>query len=332
MNNQNNQNNQDNLNEAHQDCQENQDCQEKQAYQENQLIIIAGCGGGYDLFCGLPLYSREKQNQILVNFSFTEPILFDHFEKISEKCYYVDANTLKLELDEYTYFPEYKLSRILGHPIYCFVDSPTCYQITSGYKKIIQRHYHMKLGNITIYLVDGGSDSILTGNEKELGTPVEDVMHMKALDNLDTDTYIVRYLVLLGANIDVGHGVELKDIETRLDDLEQKYLVSKKILNKEDPEVMFYMNTFNQCNPEYSIVNSLVTAAINGHRGNYLPEALNQRIRESLVCINEMTITQYIFHLKPVLEENIYQKEITEHMTNNQVDNLIGKYNGYVVV
>ena len=51
-----------------------------------------------------------------------------------------------------------------------------------------------------------------------------------------------------------------------------------------------------------------------------------------MVDINEMTITQYVFDLKQVLDDNVYHREITEHMTSDDVDNLIGKYNGYVVV
>ena len=43
-------------------------------------IILSGCGGGYDIFCSLPLYFKyksEKQNVILVSLSFTRKSLLE---------------------------------------------------------------------------------------------------------------------------------------------------------------------------------------------------------------------------------------------------------------
>jgi hypothetical protein len=36
-------------------------------------IILAGCGGGYDVFCTIPLfYKNIKKNKIIVSLSFTD--------------------------------------------------------------------------------------------------------------------------------------------------------------------------------------------------------------------------------------------------------------------
>lgn len=49
-----------------------------------------------------------------------------------------------------------------------------------------------------IILCDGGCDSIMTGLEEHLGTPVEDAMTMLCVKNLNIQTY----LLLLGASVD----------------------------------------------------------------------------------------------------------------------------------
>ena len=63
--------------------------------------ILSGCGGGYDIFCTLPLYFKfKKQNKkvILISFSFT-PLDFlikfaksNQINQIDDFCFLIDAD------------------------------------------------------------------------------------------------------------------------------------------------------------------------------------------------------------------------------------------------
>jgi hypothetical protein len=56
----------------------------------------------------------------------------------------------------------------------------------------------------TVVLVDGGTDSLMRGDEIGLGTPREDIATIAAVDELEVER---KMLVCLGFGIDRFHGV-----------------------------------------------------------------------------------------------------------------------------
>ena len=109
-------------------------------------IILSGCGGGYDIFCSLPLYFKyksEKQNVILVSLSFTRKSLLEsladkkQIKVICKHCYLVDPE-IKMDVEGWEYFPEYYLSKILEQPIYVIHSDITINEITKSYNCIIE--------------------------------------------------------------------------------------------------------------------------------------------------------------------------------------------------
>lgn len=57
----------------------------------------------------------------------------------------------------------------------------------------------------TIILCDGGTDSLMFGDEVELGTPFEDSMNMAAVSLCSSVAH--KYLLCVGMGIDTFHGV-----------------------------------------------------------------------------------------------------------------------------
>lgn len=83
---------------------------------------------------------------------------------------------------QFEYFPEYTVSRLLGEPVYLLFCDGTIQDMVKAYEYIFRAHNaHMA------YLIDGGCDVLLSGNECQLGTPVEDMMHLKALRHFVCD-------------------------------------------------------------------------------------------------------------------------------------------------
>ena len=98
---------------------------------ESRNILIAGCGRGYDIYAGIPLYEEliKTKNVFLANYTFADVMKnYDHVEKISEYCLVVDENTPPIPNDEY--FPELTLAKKLKVPIYTFREVPILLMVT----------------------------------------------------------------------------------------------------------------------------------------------------------------------------------------------------------
>src|SRR5512139_3924757 len=138
-------------------------------------ILIAGAGGGFDIFCGLPLYfglqdAGKQVHLASLSFSFLPTPMVTKEERLSPSLLKVTADT-PLRTD---YFPELILSqwfRAQGQetPIYCF-ERTGVKPLLASYRTLVEQ-----LSLDTVILVDGGTDSLMRGDEIGLGTPQEDI-------------------------------------------------------------------------------------------------------------------------------------------------------------
>ena len=86
-------------------------------------ILLSGCGGGYDIFTGLPLYFHLKSNGyrvFLSNFSFTSRNLLNNSELIenSSTCYKIRYKSPGEDNSKTKYFPERDLCIHLNNNYY----------------------------------------------------------------------------------------------------------------------------------------------------------------------------------------------------------------------
>jgi hypothetical protein len=197
----------------------------------NKRILLAGCGGGYDCFVSLPLYfslrqQLQTQNVFIANLSFTDIKYLELFPKITDSCYDIeyDPEILKLE-SNIKYFPEYELARELSEHVYTFVDNGMkSYEL--AYIELIK-----KLNIDIIILCDGGCDSIMTGNEENLGTIVEDAMSMLVVNKLLNYKLISSaYLLILGATVDTFGEINREDFISNINALEKTNVLIEKII------------------------------------------------------------------------------------------------------
>jgi hypothetical protein len=153
-----------------------------EALEDSQNVLIAGAGGGYDVFCGLPMYlylkSRGKKVH-LANLSFAD-VMRSTARKITEAMVEVRATTSSYG----TYFPELYLAQWFlseGEKVSIYAMENTGVKpLTQAYQALV------KLLEIdTIILVDGGTDSLMRGDEFDLATPVEDAASIAAVSSLN---------------------------------------------------------------------------------------------------------------------------------------------------
>ncbi len=348
---------------------------------KDKKTLIIGCGGGYDIFCGLPLYYALNNNAILANFSFTNEALLErgNSNDIGPGFWEIDATTLTLPtkqefLNEVSlgegeqdkkppqwllkqlgitlgdfqeskaglrpdgvnglyYFPEWSLSQQLGHSVWTFNGNRGGRCITDGLKNLIKRY-----GIQQVILVDGGTDSLMKGDEEELGTQFEDMLSMAGLsqavleiatDSVDGDSHIDMYLYTLGYNIDSVHHVTNESVDANILEAikDGGFRGAYHILN--DPLAAGqYRETFMACYPASSWINSLVTAGLIGLRPDTTPDWILEIRGKSLLPISPIMGLYWAFDLRYIVSKKTWDMPaIAETVSEASAEGLLGSKN-----
>ena len=164
-------------------------------------ILIAGMGGGFDIFCGLPIFFALQQqltaslhlaNLTFSNIAFSPSAHLQGLTMLSPTLVGVHSTTQELPV----YFPELYLTQWFQEQrnenitLWCFKKAGVT-TILANYKILIE---HLKIDGIL--LIDGGIDSLSQGTEAQTGTIVEDSLSLAAVHQL---THIpVRLIGCLG--------------------------------------------------------------------------------------------------------------------------------------
>jgi hypothetical protein len=165
-------------------------------------VLIAGAGGGFDVYAGLPLALALWRSGVqvhLANLSFSELVLLDRDSWAAENVAVVTPDSASTDW----YFPERTLARWLADqdlPSTVYAFPPLGVErLRAGYRHLIDQ-----LDIDAVVLVDGGTDILLRGDESNLGTPVEDITSLAAVAGLDV---AVKLVTCLGFGIDAHDGV-----------------------------------------------------------------------------------------------------------------------------
>lgn len=274
-----------------------------------QNILIAGAGGGFDVFCGLPLYfwlKKAGKTVHLANLSFTELGLCDG-ERPAPSVVRVLANTGGSR----NYFPEAHLANWLTNrfdetPIYA-IERTGARPVLAAYEWIVQT-----LRPDTLILVDGGTDSLMRGDEAGLGTPQEDMASLFAANAV---TGVERkFLVCLGFGIDTYHGIcHARFLENTAALIEDGGYLGVWSLMSEMEEFHLYREAVEFASARMpqreSIVNSSIISAVNGWFGN---QHTSKRTQGSDLFINPLMALYWAFRLEHVARRNLYLDRIAD--------------------
>ncbi|MBN9693352.1 MAG: DUF1152 domain-containing protein [Verrucomicrobia bacterium] len=283
--------------------------------QSARTVLLAGAGGGYDLFTGLPLLAalrRAGKTVHLANLTFSD-------------LRYEDAETLRPGLVRISdqshgsaaYCPEVHLARWLADQgqtatIYLF-ERTGAKSVAESYRLLVEQ-----LQPDTVILVDGGTDSLMRGDESGLGTPQEDMASLAAVNQLSGVER--RFLVCLGFGIDafhgVSHGLVLENMAQLIAD--NGFLGAWSLLHS-SPEFAFYRAACDYVHarmPHHpSIVNSSIIDATTGWFGDH---HATQRTEGSSLFINPLMSLYWAFHVEAVARRNLYLPLILH--TNSYLD------------
>ncbi len=266
-------------------------------------VLLAGAGGGFDVFCGLPLYfalvDRGVQVQLAnLSFSALRPTPDERLDPVSAR---VTADSRGAS----SYFPERALCewfRARGQEvdIVCFERTGVA-PLKESYRRLVEAE-----GFDTLVLVDGGTDSLMGGDEAGLGTPQEDVASLLSASAVDLER---KLLVCVGFGVDRYHGVcHAQFLEAVAALSRQGAFLGATSLLPSMSEVQRYIDAcdfvFDRMPDHVSIVNSSIVSAIEGAYGDV---HRTDRTAGSRLWINPLMSLMWSFHLDPVADRILYR-------------------------
>ncbi len=270
--------------------------------EDSKRILIAGAGGGFDIFAGLPLYfalQRAGKHVELANLSFTYLGGTDA-ERLGPSLWRVQHSNE----GEAKYFPEKHLAEWLRrsvHPadIYCFD------KVGVGPLREAYAHLAKELSLDTVVLIDGGTDILMRGDEAGLGTPAEDMTSLAAVHGLDVPTKLIS---CLGFGIDAFHGVCHAHFLENVAALEQTGgWLGTHSLHLGMPDVAMFRDAVEFAHQRMphrqSIVNGSIVSALEGHFGNH---QRTDRTGGSELFINPLMAMYWHFDLGAVARRSLY--------------------------
>jgi hypothetical protein len=293
--------------------------------ERSERILLAGMGGGFDVFCALPLAHalREMGKTVfLANFFFTG-LSMTSIPPMCPGLYRVRAK----DHSSLSYFPELYLAQFLAQqgwetPIYSFEKQ--------GYNTLLEGYQFLQnlLEPDTIVLVDGGTDSLMRGDEFDLATPEEDALSLAVVDALTGPKQ--KLMACIGFGVDTFHGVCHAHFLASVAALTRSgHALGTFNLLPQQPAVQFYRQALEYAHSHMpdriSIVNSSVLGGIVGDFGNM---HYTDRTQGGELFINALMGLYWTFDLEGVARRNMYLERIRETRNFSEVWLAIREFRG----
>jgi hypothetical protein len=279
---------------------------------ESRSILVTGIGGGFDLFCGLPLYFhlRRRGYQVhLANYSFSEVESFTGGIRLTDTLVGVTAD----HDEPVICFPELYLaqwfhtSRQETVPIWSFHKTGV-QPLRANYEQLIE---HLEVD--TILLIDGGIDSLARGDEAEPGTFIEDTVSMAALTDLRIPTKQILACIGFGAEREVTHA---QILENMADLARRDAFLGVCALTKAMPEYRAYedavMTVHRRKYQDPSLINASIISAVRGEYGDY---HLTGKTRGSRLWISPFMPLYGFYDFASVVAQHLILPALTESIT-----------------
>ncbi|MDI1430782.1 DUF1152 domain-containing protein [Polyangium sorediatum] len=254
-----------------------------------KTVLLCGCGGGFDFLQGatlLPELERLGKRVILGSYSFGQPERIDDAAVV----YTAETGAVVKQVLAYSspppdYGPEVHLASFLDqerpksapHFVYAYyARSFTVPALRAFYAELVQRHEVD-----AVILVDGGSDSLMRGDEEGLGDPIEDAVSVGAVASLEGVK--LKLLCSIGLGADRFNGVsDAASLRAIAELTEAGGFLGAVSLEPTSPGFDFYKRCIEHvyANQTFrSALTGFILSAAEGHfGGESVPPALRNRV------------------------------------------------------
>lgn len=288
--------------------------------ENSKNILIAGAGGGFDIYAGLPIYFtlRELGKSVhLANYSFTPlqlaTVLGDPVVEIKDVLVGARGEVKR----KFDYYPEGFLAEWFSQQ----GQDEIVWMITGSGVPIVQQAYTRlirKLKIDAIILVDGGVDSLMRGDEANPGSLLEDTISLAAIEPLDVPTKILA---------SVGFGTEVEEDVCHYTALENMADLIKAGGFYGSCALTPQMDAFKQyeaaCHHAWdgdsrrkSHISTRIIPAVNGEFGDvHMYE--NDGYRSTRLFISPLMGLYWFFDADVVVKHSLLAKQIRNEATKN---------------
>jgi len=181
-----------------------------------------------------------------------------------------------------------------------------------AYEALVEKFYPE-----AILLVDGGTDSLMRGDEAKLGSPEEDMASMCAVDKLLSVKK--KFMVCIGFGIDSHHGVNhFLFLENVASLIKTGGFLGTFTAMKEMEEVKFYQKAckYSFTKMQTSIVSGSISAAVDGEYGDV---KFTSRTGGSKLWINPLMSIYWCFYLDHVARNRYNLEELKKARNFNEL-------------
>jgi hypothetical protein len=272
-------------------------------------ILVAGMGGGFDLFCGLPIYFELRKRGYtvhLANLSFAALREYADGEWLSPTLVGVRPGAAELS----GYHPErflagwFRESQGEDVTVWCF-DAAGTRVLVADYRQLVER---LKID--AIILIDGGVDSLTRGDEELCGSILEDYISLAAVNLLPEIPVRVMACIGMGVEGDVSHACILENIAALT---RQGGLLGVSALPAQSEAYRLYEEALNsvhrQPGQQPSVINASVVSAVRGHFGDY---HATERTRGSELWISPLMSLYWFFTVDAVAAQNLFLPQLQQ--------------------
>ncbi len=290
---------------------------------ECRSILVMGMGGGFDVYCGVPIYlelRRRGMNVHLGSLSFSPHLT--HLRNGVPLTGTLTGVTADHE-GVVVYFPELHLVRWLRTErgdeatLWCFRKTGVDPMI-GDFRRLVD---HLSLD--ALLLVDGGVDSLSRGDEAHMGSVLEDWVTLAAAAELDTLPVRMMTCLGLGAEEEVSHAHIFENI-ARLTAARGFLGSCSLVAQSEAGRAYDALVTYAQSQPyqDPSIINSSILSAVRGEYGDY---HLTQKTRGRTNWISPLMSIYWFFDLVRVAEQNLVLSQLRWSQTPQEAGRIIAE-------
>jgi len=280
-------------------------------------VLLAGCGGGYDVLGAVPLHAALAAQGVEVHFASLSFCWLDALSGAQRDAEISALFAVRAEAATVdAYCPEAWLARWLderdggSHVVWCF-EKTGVRPLAEAYRALMRR-----LDLDAIVLIDGGIDAILRGDETSIGTPSEDLASLAAATSLDGPRIM---LACVGLGSELRDGIAHAQVFERIAELHALggYL-GTAALAPGSPATLRYLDAVDyvlehQATQRGSHVQRVVSAACRGGFGATAPQ----------VWLSPLASMFWFFDAQVVARSHLFLEHLAHAETMHEVSALI---------
>jgi hypothetical protein len=291
-----------------------------------RTVMLCGCGGGFDFVHSMILYPelrRLGKRVVIGSYSFGDPheiggdapVVFD------EEGVVVKRVTAASVPDPY-YGPEVHVCSYLDskfpqdapHFAYAYYARAFCVPLLQSlYRQFTARH-----SIDALVLFDGGSDSLMVGNEEGLGDPIEDCVSVTTVASLAEIK--VKILISIGFGCDRhNHVSDAASLRAISELTAQGGFLGAVGMQPTSPGFCFYRDCLDHIYARqgfHSVIGGAITSAAEGHFGSeHVPSRLESRVDAGEMFLWPLMAVLWAFDVEAVARRSLMSKWIGDKTT-----------------